>query len=132
MPRAFLGYNVYRDNTLLIQVTDNEYYDLNLAAGTYSYKVTAAYDQGESEPAGPVSVSILAPPTLLIAEQQGPEVFLQWQSNFVGKGVLADGSNKAKTFLDSYTGNTLTEDMQLRLLAALIKAIRFIKVFAAN
>jgi len=61
------------------------------------------------------NVDIISPPTLLIAEQQGPKVFLQWKSNFVGKGVLADGSNKAKDFLDSYTGNTLTEDMQLRL-----------------
>jgi hypothetical protein len=112
---VLLGYNVYRDNTFLALVTDSEYYDFDLSAGTYSYEVTAVYDQGESEPTYPVSVSILTPPTLLIAEQQGPEVFLQWQSNFVGKGVLADGSNKAKAFLDSYTGNTLTEDMQLRL-----------------
>ena len=112
---VLLGYNVYRDNTLLALVTDTEYYDLDLAAGTYSYEVTAAYDQGESEPDGFVSVSILAPPTLLIAEQQGSEVFLQWKSNFVGKGVLADGRNKAKAYLDSYTGNTITEDMRLRL-----------------
>ncbi|HQF01271.1 MAG TPA: carboxypeptidase regulatory-like domain-containing protein [Bacteroidales bacterium] len=56
---VLLGYNVYRDNTLLALVTDTEYYDLGLAAGTYSYKVTAVYDQGESEPAGPVSVTII-------------------------------------------------------------------------
>ena len=112
---TLLGYNVYRDNTLLDMVTGNEYFDLDLPAGTYSYEVTAVYDQGESMPAGPVTVSILDPPTLLIAEQRGTKVFLKWKSNFVGKGVLADGSNKAKDFLDSYTGNTLTEDMQLRL-----------------
>jgi hypothetical protein len=96
---TLLGYNVYRDNTLLDMVTGNEYFDFDLPAGTYSYKVTAVYDQGESMPAGPVTVSILVPPTLLVAEQQGSKVFLQWQSNFV---VESDGSNKAKTFFDSY------------------------------
>ena len=53
------------------------------------------------------------PPTLLIAEQQGSEVFAV-EEQLVGK-VLADGRNKAKAYLDSYTGNTITEDMRLRL-----------------
>jgi len=56
---TLLGYNVYRNNILLDIVTGNEYFDLDLPAGTYSYEVTAVYYQGESEPAGPVTVSII-------------------------------------------------------------------------
>ena len=100
--RALLGYNVYRDGSLLGLVTGNEYDDLDLTAGTYSYEVTAVYNQGESTPAGPVSVSILAPPTLLVADQEGDEVYLEWESNFVGKR-----GNDVKHLTKSVLGNTM-------------------------
>jgi hypothetical protein len=86
--RDLTGFNIYRDEVLIGSTTlaVTEFEDLALDPGTYSYTVKAVYPQGESEPAGPRVVSILAPPTLLVAEQVGPEVYLEWESNFVGKG----------------------------------------------
>ncbi len=47
----FEGYNVFR-NGVLIQslLQENTYYDAGLALGTYTYQVTAVFEQGESEP----------------------------------------------------------------------------------
>ena len=61
--RAFLGYNVYRDETKINEsiVTDLSYDDLSVPSGTHQYEVTSVYDQGESEPAGPISVDIGTP-----------------------------------------------------------------------
>lgn len=48
--RALLGFNVYRDGTMINDalVTGTTYMDEGLAAGTYVYNVTAVYDEGES------------------------------------------------------------------------------------
>ncbi len=60
---TFTGYNVYRDNVEIIHNTANLFYnDLSLPYGTYSYKVTSQYLEGESAPAGPVVVSVVPPP----------------------------------------------------------------------
>jgi hypothetical protein len=51
------GYNVYR-NTVKINetlVTDTEYLDEDLSSGTYTYYVTAVYDEGESGPSNEVT-----------------------------------------------------------------------------
>jgi hypothetical protein len=63
LSRALLGYNVYRDEVQLntTPVTDLFYADNGLTPGTYSYTVTALYDEGESEPAGPVEVVVTGP-----------------------------------------------------------------------
>lgn len=60
-----LGYNVYRDNVKINTsvVTSEAYTDANMAAGTYSYYVTAVYDDGaqaddESGPSNTVTVGI--------------------------------------------------------------------------
>jgi len=48
-----IGYNVYRNNTLLIKLTQPDstsYTQYNVAAGTYSYCVTACYPGKESAP----------------------------------------------------------------------------------
>jgi len=59
--RALLGYNAYRDNTLLNTaiITDLFYDDLDVDPGTYDYTVTAVYDEGESEPTDPVTIQVI-------------------------------------------------------------------------
>ena len=56
--RAFIGYNVYRDNTLLTETPINtlEYVDTDVASGVYTYSVTAVYDSGESVPVSLIAV----------------------------------------------------------------------------
>ena len=66
--REFLNFKVYRDGNLIATVTDEEYTDIGLSLGTYSYTVPANYTGGESEPAGPVTAVVtpnVFPPTNL-------------------------------------------------------------------
>lgn len=83
---GLLGYSVYRDGTLLnASPVSNTWYDDNgLEPGTYSYTVRAVYDEGLSEPAGPVEVTItgggLIPPSNLGGYVSGDEVNLWWVS----------------------------------------------------
>lgn len=76
--RALLGYNVYRNDELLVNTVETFHNDLDLEAGDYFYSVKALYDQGESEAVGPKGVSILAPPVLLSAEGDYYGVQLEW------------------------------------------------------
>ena len=56
-----LGYNIYRNDVQINGevITDTEYLDNGLAEGTYSYYVTAVYNEGESEPTEVVQVEIV-------------------------------------------------------------------------
>ncbi len=81
---SFIGYNLYRDNTILNSsvITDTSYLDLDLENGTYSYLVTALYSDGESEAEGPAIAIVdhftLNPPRNLVAATQGNTVNLSW------------------------------------------------------
>ncbi|MFA7029609.1 MAG: choice-of-anchor J domain-containing protein [Candidatus Cloacimonadaceae bacterium] len=99
--RNLTGYKVYRDGTVITTITNpatTTYTDQNLNSGTYSYTVTAVYTYGESEPAGPVTVTIVPPPpTDLTATVQDNDVILNWISPQLPtetfnrtKGVLSD------------------------------------------
>lgn len=58
---AFFGYNIYRDGIKINSEPTQEtgYFDENLEFGTtYLYAVTAVYDAGESNPAGPIEVIV--------------------------------------------------------------------------
>ncbi|MCK5766320.1 MAG: S8 family serine peptidase [Bacteroidales bacterium] len=83
---GLLGYQVYRDGTALNSnpLTNTWYNDNGLAIGTYNYTVTALYDLGESDPAGPVqatvSGTVLNPPTNLQSSVNGSTVNLSWYS----------------------------------------------------
>jgi hypothetical protein len=79
--RQLLGYKVYRDSNLIATITENHYSDVNQSGGTFSYTVTASYTEGESIPAGPVTVTIepdLSPPTNLRADVEDSTVNLAW------------------------------------------------------
>jgi len=62
--RDLAGYNIYRNGEQIndVPVVETYYADSSLAPGTYSYEVTALYDEGESSPAGPVTVTIESMP----------------------------------------------------------------------
>ncbi|MEI7896806.1 MAG: choice-of-anchor J domain-containing protein [bacterium] len=58
---ALMGYNVYR-NSIKINgsslVSGVQYNDPGLSSGTYDYAVTAVYDEGESAPSLPATITI--------------------------------------------------------------------------
>lgn len=83
--RELLGYNVYRDGVLLNNepIAETEYYDNDVAGGTFSYEVSAVYSTGESALAGPldVEVEVINPPQNLVAEKQSwNNVELTWEA----------------------------------------------------
>ena len=64
--RDLLGFKVYRDGSY-IDTTSNKFYnDFLPDYGTYQYEVTAYYPEGESDPAGPVSVFWDYPPDIFV------------------------------------------------------------------
>ncbi|MEI7662472.1 MAG: choice-of-anchor J domain-containing protein [Bacteroidota bacterium] len=70
IPPGLIGYSVYRDDSLIAQISDPDtlsLYDLNLESGIYKYGVAAQYNLNsygfpgqvaESTQAGPISVTI--------------------------------------------------------------------------
>ncbi|MBE0638697.1 MAG: choice-of-anchor J domain-containing protein [Bacteroidales bacterium] len=58
--KELLGYKVYRDEVLITPapVTQTTYLDVSVLPGTHIYGVSAVYNSGESEKAGPVQVLI--------------------------------------------------------------------------
>ncbi len=58
--RSLCGYNVYKNNEFLAETTEATYLDENLTAGTYTYYVTALYDEYESEASNEVIVEMTA------------------------------------------------------------------------
>jgi len=53
-----LAYNVYRNGIILVSIIEEEYYDLALINGLYSYYISAVYDSGESLPTETVNAQI--------------------------------------------------------------------------
>jgi hypothetical protein len=95
-----IGYNVYRDNEMInddpVLLTEYADYDVENEV-TYSYFVTALYDEGESNPSNTVEatpqgqVVILPPPMNLTASLQGSEdVLLNWDTPEFGDWIQWD------------------------------------------
>jgi len=53
-----LAYNVYRNGIIVQSIIAEEFFDLNLINGFYSYFISAVYDTGESLPTDTVNVQI--------------------------------------------------------------------------
>ncbi len=101
--RTFLGYNVYRDGTLLNNqaITDLFYEDTSVMNGTqYQYCISSLFELGESQCSDVVSATPLAAPGSLTAEiVDDNSVNLQWsldQSIALDK-VRENASSKVKT-----------------------------------
>ena len=82
--RSLNGYKVYRNSTYLATATTTSYTDANVAAGQYTYYVTASYTNpdGESTPSNTVTANIGAvvfnPPTNLVATAGNAVIDLAW------------------------------------------------------
>ncbi|HRY84198.1 MAG TPA: hypothetical protein P5533_06150, partial [Candidatus Cloacimonadota bacterium] len=89
--RSLLGYQIYRDNSLLFTTSSLNYTDLNLANGTYAYYVNALYSSGNSLPTNTVNVlvEVYYPATALNAVVTGDDVALSWTAA-VNSGGLRD------------------------------------------
>ena len=96
-----LGYNVYRDSVVVAELPGDALGFVDMMdedqIGVHSYFVTAEYEvYGESDPSNTVDVDVvfaLVPPTNLVAETAGNDVFLSWDP--VGGGPAGgpcDGS----------------------------------------
>jgi uncharacterized protein (TIGR02145 family) len=59
--RGLLGYNIYRDGSLIGYSTITNYTDFNVSVGSHQYQVSAVYDEGESELTPAVSVLVGSP-----------------------------------------------------------------------
>jgi len=83
LTRSFLGYKVYQGTTLLTSQPINTltYTHQNVTPGTYSYKVSAVFSNGESSPTEIANVSVynIQPPSNLQATTPGTlTVSLVW------------------------------------------------------
>ncbi len=64
--RDLIGFNIYRDGEFIDSTMNKFYNDFLPDYGTYQYEVTAFYPEGESDPAGPVSVFWDYPPEISV------------------------------------------------------------------
>jgi hypothetical protein len=104
--KSLLGFNVYRDGDLLGFTTYNCYTDLCLPPeSSYTYNITAVYDQGESEPSDALLVTIPAMPAptgLTLTLDEG-NIVLNWNGvkGFDGYNVYHSFDNGSFELLNS-------------------------------
>jgi len=112
-PRTLVNYQVYRDGSLIGSSVMPVYVDAGLANATYSYYVTAQYDNAESVASNMVvlMVEVLYPPTALTHVVNGDDVTLSWTAAVTSGGlrdlqsyrVFRDGVQIAQTTGTAYT-----------------------------
>ncbi len=137
---GLLGYKVYRDGIALNTTPiTNVYYDDNgLAIGTYSYTVTALYDEGESNPAGPVQAvitgSTLESPTNLQSSVNGSTVNLSWDAPSGGgeQWIYYHDGTFESSFASSNGGAGLAQLFTLASFPAFLDEIRFFTTYYNN
>ena len=113
------SYKVYRDNSLLVPVSNNSFSESGLADGTYLYKVAAVSTSGESSATASVSITIdsSAPdaPSALTATVDGASVSLSWDpaSNASSYKVYRDGDFLSSTSNNSFSDSKLADGTYL-------------------
>ncbi|MCF7793961.1 MAG: lamin tail domain-containing protein [Candidatus Cloacimonetes bacterium] len=81
--RDLLGFTLYRDGAEIgsVGAATYEFLDEGLDAGDYDYTIVANYDDGDSDPAGPVAITITLPaPTGVTANSNWPNILVQWSA----------------------------------------------------
>ncbi len=90
-----LSYNVYRNDELMTNVSETEYYDDDMEAGTYNYCISAVYDEGESETDCDFVSFITAPENFTAVIDNVNEVICEWDeiisANLMGYQVYRNG-----------------------------------------
>jgi len=114
------GYNIYRDGVKVNSemITSTNYYDKNLAQGTYQYTVVAVYTEGDSEQSEPCTVTIAEQqpqaPRDLMARQKGYQNLLAlWSepsTNYIVNNYYGDGSNT----MNGFGGGTISFESAVR------------------
>ena len=107
------SYKVYRDGSLLGEVSANSFSEDELADGTYLYEVTSVNEYGESGSKASLSVTIdttpPAAPTSLTASTDGDSVSLSWSavSRASSYKVYKDGSLLGEVSTNSFDDSGL-------------------------
>ncbi len=118
--RSVVGYDVFRDGTVVATVDDTTFTDTGLAAGTYGYRIQAI-DSSDNRSAGSPTVSATVagpdtdPPTLptnLQANANGNDVTLTWDpstdpSGLDGYAVYRNGAYIGWATTPTYTDTGL-------------------------
>ncbi|MDZ7741002.1 MAG: S8 family serine peptidase [Bacteroidota bacterium] len=131
--RGLLGYNIYRNGSKVNPsvVTATSYGDNGLAGGTYNYSVTAVYDAGESNHAGPVEVvvqgSSLPAPTNLLASNNNQNVSLSWTAPAGGntEWISYNDGSFENSFASTDGGQGLAQQFTLPETPSTLKEVRF-------
>lgn len=102
------GYNIYRNGTKVNSelISTTSYYDKELAIGTYTYNVTAVYEEGESEQSEASSVDITekepqAPQDMMARQKGYQNVLAMWSkpsTNYIENNYYGDGKNTMDGF----------------------------------
>ncbi len=101
--RDLLGYNIYRDGVMIANTTETTYTDADLDAGTYTYYVTAVYDEGESLPTDTVVATILGTGTIYGVVTDAAT------GNTVEGATVTAGDNETTTAADGTYSMDVTE-----------------------
>ncbi len=78
-----INYLIFKDNMEIASTTDNSYWDLDLANGSYQYFVKAVYPEGTSSPSNSVIANIAStdtPTNLTATITNGNDVVLTWEA----------------------------------------------------
>lgn len=105
---TLIGYNIYRDGIQLntSPVEETSYVDSELDFGTYTYSVTALYDAGESEPAGPIEVTVEEPVQLPSGWEHTHTntthiIYVPTTTVFAGTPIMEEGDWIGAFFMDN-------------------------------
>ncbi|MCK4408072.1 MAG: S8 family serine peptidase [Bacteroidales bacterium] len=129
--RGLLGYNIYRDgNKINSSVVTNTYYDDNgLPNGTYNYNVTAVYNEGESNAAGPVQATVsggsLLPPGNLAATNNNEKVSLYWIPASGSGWIYYHDNGFENSFASTNGGAGIAQLFTLPTYPVTLKEVRF-------
>ena len=114
-----ISYKVYRDGSLLGSVNTNNFDDIGLVDGTYTYEVSSVGDNGESTSTASVSATIYTSPpnapTGLTATVNGDSVDLSWGavSDASSYKVYRDGSLLGSVSANSFKDSGLNDGTYL-------------------
>ncbi len=108
-----LSYNVYRNDDFISNTNITEFYDDDMEAGTYTYCISAVYDEGESETDCDVVTFMTAPENFTAEIQNENYVYCEWNeivsSNLDGYKVYRNGELVSGLITDTHWTDEILE-----------------------